>query len=149
MEVILLQDIAKLGYKDDIVKVKNGYANNFLFPSGMAIMATESAKKVLAENLKQRAFKEEKIKGDAEKIAEALANVKITVGAKVGSTGKIFGSVNAIQIADALKAQHNIEIDRKRITVDADNVKTVGAYKAKINLHRDVKIDLDFEVVAE
>lgn len=149
MEVILLQDVAKLGYKDDLVKVKNGYANNFLFPQGMAVMATEGVKKMHAENLKQRAFKEEKIKMEAEKLAKVLEVLVVKIGVKAGSTGKIFGAVNAIQVADALKNQHQVEIDRKKIMVDSNEVKEVGSYKVKVNLHREVKVDLPIEVFAE
>ena len=108
MEVILTQDVAKLGYKDDIVKVKNGYANNFLFPKGLAVMATTAMLKIHAENMKQRAFKEEKLKIEAEKLGATLSAVTVKVGAKAGTSGKIFGSVNAIQVAEALKEQHNI-----------------------------------------
>jgi len=147
MEVILTQDVAKLGYKDDIVKVKNGYANNFLFPKGMAVMATASMRKIHAENLKQRAFKEEKLKLDAEKLGATVSALTITVGTKAGTSGKIFGSVSAIQVADALKAQHNIDVDRRKITVD--DIKEIGTYKAIANLHRDVKAEFAVEVVAE
>jgi large subunit ribosomal protein L9 len=147
MEVILTQDVAKLGYKDDIVKVKNGYANNFLFPKGMAVMATASMRKIHAENLKQRAFKEEKLKLDAEKLGATVSALTITVGTKAGTSGKIFGSVSAIQIADALKAQHNIDVDRRKITVD--DIKEIGTYKAIANLHRDVKAEFAVEVIAE
>jgi len=147
MEVILTQDVANLGYKDDIVKVKNGYANNFLFPKGMAVMATESMRKIHAENLKQRAFKEEKLKLEAEKLGATISALTVKVGAKAGATGKIFGSVNAIQVAEALKEQHNIDVDRKKITVE--DIKEVGMYKSKVNLHRDVKVEFAVEVVAE
>lgn len=147
MEVILTQDVAKLGYKDDIVKVKNGYANNFLFPKGIAVMATDSVRKIHAENLKQRAFKEEKLKMEAEKLGAAISALTVKVGAKAGTSGKIFGSVNAIQIADALKTQYNIDIDRKKVSLD--DIKEVGSYKAKANLHRDVKVEFTVEVVAE
>jgi len=147
MEVILTQDVAKLGYKDDIVKVKNGYANNFLFPKGMAVMATTAMRKIHAENLKQRSFKEEKLKLEAEKLGATISALTVTVGAKAGTSGKIFGSVNAIQVAEALQAQHNIEVDRKKITVD--DIKEIGTYKAKVNLHRDVKVEFAVEVVAE
>jgi len=149
MEVILKQDVHNLGYKDDIVKVKNGYARNFLIPKRLADIATGVNKKVHAETLKQRAFKQEKIKKEAEKIAESLKNVIIKVGAKVGTSGKIFGSVNAIQIAEAIKAQQNIEIDRKKIYVDGESVKEVGNYTAKINLHKEVQVTINFEVVGE
>lgn len=147
MEVILTQDVAKLGYKDDIVKVKNGYANNFLFPKGLAVMATASMRKVHAENLKQRAFKEEKIKLEAEKLGAAISALTITVGTKAGTSGKIFGSVSAIQVAEALKTQHEIDVDRRKITVD--DIKEIGTYKAKADLHRDVKAEFTVEVVAE
>jgi len=147
MEVILTQDVAKLGYKDDIVKVKNGYANNFLFPKGLAVMATEAIRKIHAENMKQRAFKEEKLKLEAQKLGTTISVLTVKVGAKAGASGKIFGSVNAIQVAEALKAQHNIDLDRRKISVD--DIKEVGTYKAKANLHRDVKVEFGVEVVAE
>jgi len=147
MEVILTQDVAKLGYKDDIVKVKNGYANNFLFPKGMAVMATASMRKIHAENLKQRAFKEEKLKLEAEKLGATISALTVTVGAKAGTSGKIFGSVNAIQVAEALKEQHNVDVDRKKLTVD--DIKEIGTYKAIANLHRDVKAEFTVEIVAE
>lgn len=147
MEVILKQDIKSLGEKDDIVTVKPGYGRNYLIPKGIAVLATPSAKKVLAENLKQAAFKQEKIKKDAEAIAAKLADIKLTIGAKAGETGKIFGAVNAIQIADALKAR-GFEVDRRRITFE-NNPKTLGQYVANLNLHREVKVKVSFEVVAE
>ena len=147
MEVILTQDVAKLGYKDDIVKVKNGFANNFLFPKGFAVMATTSMRKIHAENMKQRAFKEEKLKLEAEKMGSTISALTVKVGAKAGTTGKIFGSVNAIQVAEALKEQHNIDVDRKKITVE--DIKELGTHKAKANLHREVKVEFLVEVVAE
>lgn len=149
MEVILKQDVANLGFANDIVNVKNGYANNYLIPQGLAIQATETNRKILAENLKQRAFKEAKIKQDAEAIGAQLEGVVLTIGAKASSTGKIFGSVNNIQIADALKEQKGIEIDRRKIAIDGEAVKELGVYKAKINLHKEVRVLIDFEVVAE
>jgi len=149
MEVILKQDVPKLGFKDDIVTVKNGYAANYLIPKGLAIIAIPSEKKILAETLKQRAYKEEKIKRDAEKLAEKLADIYVKIGAKVGTSGKIFGSVNALQIADAIKEQFDIEIDRKKILLDGDSVKEIGVYTAKINLHKEVRFDIKFEVLAE
>ncbi|HDP75734.1 MAG TPA: 50S ribosomal protein L9 [Bacteroidales bacterium] len=148
MEIILLQDIPNLGNKNDIVTVRNGYARNYLIPKGMAITATESAKKVIAENIKQQAHKEAKIKAEAEQLAKKLEGVKLTIGAKTSSTGKIFGSVNNIQIAEAL-AEKGFEIDRKSITLSEDQVKEVGTYKAEIKLHRDVKVSIEFEVVSE
>jgi large subunit ribosomal protein L9 len=150
MEVILTKDVDKLGYKNDLVKVKPGYGRNFLVPQGLAILATVSSKKVLAETLKQRAFKEEKIKKDAEAVAETLKKTTLKVAAKAGESGKIFGSVNSIQIADAIKTATGKEIERKNITlVDAENIKTLGTYKAKVKVHREITVEVDFEVVAE
>jgi large subunit ribosomal protein L9 len=149
MEVILKQDVPNLGYANDKVSVKPGYARNFLIPKGMAIVANETNKKILAENLKQRAFKEEKILRSANDLAKALGNVTLKIGAKAAETGKIFGSVNAIQIAQALKDQYNFEVDRKRIHVDHEHIKELGTYKAKVTLHKDVHVEVSFEVVAE
>ncbi len=148
MEIILLQDVERLGGKDDIVTVKDGYAINFLIPKKKAIAASASAKKVLAENIKQRAHKEAKLKEEATKIAEKLANKKITIGAKTSSLGKIFGSVNTIQLAEAINKK-GFEIDRKQIILPEDSIKEVGNYTAKIKLHKEVVIDIEFEVVAE
>jgi len=147
MEIILKQYIANLGHKDDIVGVKNGYGRNYLIPQGFAILATKPAKKVHAENLKQRAHKEEKIKNEAITLSETIKNVEIRIGAKTSSTGKIFGSVNTIQIADILKSK-GIEIDRKKILIK-DSVKEIGTYKAVIKLHREVDVELPFEVFSE
>ena len=148
MEIILLQDVPKLGQKDDLVKVKDGYGRNYLIPRGYAIAATVSAKKVHSENLKQRAHKEEKIKIEAQAVADSLANLKLVVGAKTSSTGKIFGSVNTIQIAESLK-EKGFEIDRKNITLPEDQIKEVGTYKAVIKLHREIEVEIDFEIIAE
>ncbi len=148
MELILRQDVEGLGFKDDIVTVKNGYGRNFLIPQGNAILATISARKVLAENLKQRAFKEKKIVGDANKIAEAIKALEIKIAAKVGTGDKLFGSVNNINVAEALdKAGQTI--DKKFINVIGGSVKRLGKYNATVRLHRDVSIDLDFEVVPQ
>ena len=147
MEVILKQDVKNLGEKDDIVNVKPGYGRNFLIPKGFAQMATESARKVLAENLKQAQFKQEKIRKDADAIAAKLEGVKLTIGAKAGETGKIFGAINTIQIADALKKE-GFDVDRRRITFDSEP-KFVGEYVANLNLHKEVKVKVPFEVVAE
>jgi len=147
MELILKQDIKNLGEKDDVVNVKPGYGRNFLIPQGFATMATISAKKVLAENLKQAAFKQDKIKKDADAIATRLEGVKLSIGAKAGESGKIFGSVNTIQIADALKKE-GFEVDRRRITFETEP-KFVGEYIANLNLHKEVKVQVPFEVVAE
>ncbi|MDE5649923.1 MAG: 50S ribosomal protein L9 [Duncaniella sp.] len=146
MKLILKEDIANLGYKDDVVEVKSGYGRNYLIPTGKAVIATESALKVLAENQRQRAHKLARIKAEAEAAAAALADVKLTIGAKTSSTGTIFGSVNSIQIAEALeKLGHNI--DRKLIVIEP--VKEVGNYVATIRLHRDVTVEIPFEVVSE
>ena len=147
MEIILKQDIKNLGEKDDVVVVKPGYGRNYLIPKGFATLATESAKKVLAENLKQAQFKQDKIKKDAEAIASRLEGVKLTIGAKAGESGKIFGSVNTIQVADALK-KAGFEVDRRRITFETEP-KFVGEYVANLNLHKEVKVQVPFEVIAE
>ena len=146
MEIILLTDIANLGHKDDIVDVKQGYGRNYLIPQGYAILATPSARKVVAENLRQRAHKEAKLKAEAEEITAQLAEVKLTIGAKTSSTGKIFGSVNSIMISESLK-EKGFDIDRKKIVLK--DVKEVGTYTALIKLHREVKVDVEFEVVSE
>ena len=146
MEIILLTDIATLGHKDDIVDVKQGYGRNYLIPQGYAILATPSARKVVAENLRQRAHKEAKLKAEAEEIAAQLAEVKLTIGAKTSSTGKIFGSVNSIMISESLK-EKGFDIDRKKIVLK--DVKEIGTYTALIKLHREVKVDVEFEVVSE
>lgn len=148
MEVILLQDINNLGSKDDIVKVKDGYGRNYLIPQKMAIVANDSAKKILAENTKQRAHKEAKLKEEALALAAQMEGKSVTIGAKTSSAGKIFGSVNTIQLAEAINAL-GFEIDRKQIKLAGDNVKEVGNYTAKIKLHREVIIDFNFEVVSE
>ena len=146
MEIILLTDIANLGHKDDIVDVKQGCGRNYLIPQGYAILATPSARKVVAENLRQRAHKEAKLKAEAEELAAKLAEVKLTIGAKTSSTGKIFGSVNSIMISESLK-EKGFDIDRKKIVLK--DVKEVGTYTALIKLHREVKVDVEFEVVSE
>lgn len=148
MELILKQDVENVGFKDDLVTVKNGFGRNFLIPQGVAILATVSAKKVLAENLKQRAHKEEKLIKDANKIAEAIKALEIKIPAKIGEGSKLFGSVNNINISEALfKAGH--EIDKKFIKVEGGNVKRLGKYNVSVRLHRDVVADITFEVVAE
>jgi large subunit ribosomal protein L9 len=149
MEVILKQDVEKLGYANEKVNVKPGYARNFLIPQGLAIPATATNLKILAENLKQRAFKEDRIKMSAEDLAKALKNVNVRIGAKAAESGRIFGSVNALQIAQALKEQFNLDIDRKRIIVDHEHIKELGTYKAKINLHKEMSTEITFEVFAE
>ena len=146
MEIILLTDIANLGHKDDIVDVKQGYGRNYLIPQGYAILATPSARKVVAENLRQRAHKEAKLRAEAEELAAQLAEVKLTIGAKTSSTGKIFGSVNSIMISESLK-EKGFDIDRKKIMLK--DVKEIGTYTALIKLHREVKVDVEFEVISE
>ena len=148
MELILKQDVEGLGFKDDLVTVKNGYGRNFLIPAGRAIIATTSAKKVRDENLKQRVFKEKKMIADAQKVAESIKVFELKITAKVGSGDKLFGSVNNIDVAAALdKAGQSIE--KKFITVTGGNVKRLGKYNAQIRLHRDVNVELPFEIIAE
>jgi large subunit ribosomal protein L9 len=149
MEVILKQDIPTLGYANDKVNVKPGYARNYLIPKGLAILATEMNRKILNENLKQKAFKEEKLFKTADELAKALANITVRIGAKAAESGKIFGSVNAIQIANALKEQFGVDVDRKKIHVDHEHIKELGNYKAKIILHKDLNLEINFEVFAE
>ena len=149
MEVILKQDIDNLGYKDDIVTVKNGYGRNYLIPQGFAILATDTNKKVMAENKKQKSYKEEKIRNEAITIAKTLETLTLKIGAKAGTSGKIFGSVNAIQIAHALKEQFNFDFDRKNIEVDGESIKELGSYKAKVKLHKEISAEVSFEVIAE
>ncbi len=148
MELILKQDVQDLGFKDDIVTVKNGYGRNYLIPQGLAALATPSAKKVLAENLRQRAHKEKKIIDEANAKAEALKQLEIRIPAKVGTGDKLFGSVSNIDLAAALdKAGH--QIDRKFINIKGGTIKRVGPYDAQIRLHREVIVDFPFEVIAE
>ena len=149
MEVILKQDVLNLGYANDKVNVKPGYARNFLIAKGLAIIATETNKKILAETMKQRAHKEQKIFKSAEDLAKALGNVIVRIGAKAAESVKIFGSVNALQVAQALKDQFNFEVDRRRIHVDHEHIKELGTYKAKVTLHKDLHVEITFEVFAE
>ncbi len=147
MEIILKENVSGLGYKDDIVNVKNGYGRNYLIPTGKAVIASESAKKVLAENLKQRAHKLAKIKADAEALAEKLAAIEpLKISTKVSATGAIYGSVNSLHIAEAL-TKLGFEVDRKIILVK--DVKEIGSYNATIKLHKEVSVEIPFEVVAE
>lgn len=145
MELILKQDVENLGFKDDIVTVKNGYGRNFLIPQGLAILATSSARKVLAENLKQRAFKEQKLIEDAQKRAKELAKLELKIEAKAGAGNKLFGSVGTIDIENALsKAGQSVE--RKAIKLSGGSVKTLGNHTASVRLHREVFVDVAFEV---
>jgi large subunit ribosomal protein L9 len=148
MEVILKKNVDKLGYKDDIVEVKPGYGINFLIPQGYAIMANESAKKAHKEVLRQRSHKEEKVKEEAAGIASKLEGLTVKIGAKVGENGKIFGSVNTVQLSEALKAE-GIDIDRKSLTIKDEPIKEAGTYIATANLHKEVKAEFNFEVVGE
>ncbi len=148
MDIILKQDVPNLGYKDDIVTVKNGYALNHLIPKGFAVSATGSALKNHNEILRQRAHKEEKIKEEAQVLAEKLKDVTLSIGAKTSTKGKIFGSVNAIQIAEALQ-EKGFEIDRKNITFKEDLIKEVGTFHARIRLHKEVHVEIPFEIVGE
>ena len=145
MELILKQDVENLGFKDDVVQVKNGYGRNFLIPQGLAILATPSAKKVLAESLKQRAFKEQKLVDDANALGKKLLALDIKIAAKAGGTGKLFGSINNADLSTALKdAGH--EIEKKCIKIAGGSVKVLGDQQAELRLHREVKIQLPFEV---
>ncbi len=148
MEIILKQDVENLGFKDDTVTVKNGYGRNHLIPQGFAILATTSAKKVLAETLKQRAFKEEKLIKDATKIADAIKELEIKITAKTGDGSKLFGSVNNANVAEVLAAAGH-EVDKKFIKVEGGNIKRLGKYNATIRLHRAVIIEMTVEIIAE
>jgi large subunit ribosomal protein L9 len=148
MEIILKQDIANLGHKDDIVTVKDGYARNYLIPKGMAIIATKISRKNHEEVMRQRAHKIDKMRADATELVSKLENTVLKVGAKTSSTGKIFGSVNTIMLSEALKAE-GYEIDRKNIYIKEESVKEVGTYNASIKLFKDIKVDISFEVFSE
>lgn len=148
MNVILKQDMPNLGHKDDIVTVKDGYARNYLIPKGFAINATAQARKVHEEILRQRAHKEEQLKEAALQMAEELKNVALTIGAKTSTKGKIFGSVNTIQIAEAL-TEKGFEVERKNISLKDDLIKEVGSYSATIKLHKEVLVDIPFEIISE
>jgi large subunit ribosomal protein L9 len=148
MDVILKQDVSNLGHAEDIVTVKNGYGRNYLIPQGLAILATPSARKVHAENQRQRAHKQEKIRAEALELQSRLEGTKLTVGAKTSSKGKIFGSVNTIQIAESLN-KLGFEIDRRQISMKEELIKEVGTYTATIKLHREVKVDIEFEIISE
>jgi len=148
MELILKEDVQNLGFKDDVVSVKNGYGRNYLIPQGLATMATPSAKKVLAENLRQKAHKEKKIVDAANKTAEGLKELVVKITAKVGAGDKLFGSVTNVDLSDAL-AKEGHEIDKKYILIKGGAIKRAGPYEAQIRLHREVMVDFNFEVIAE
>ena len=149
MEIILKKDVTNLGYAHDVVTVKDGFARNFLIPQGHAVMATEPNKKINAEDLRQKSFKAQKTRKEAELVAQSLENITVKIGAKAAETGKIYGSVNAIQIADAMRDQFKIDIDRKKIHVDGESIKETGSYTASIRLHKDILVTINFEVIAE
>lgn len=147
MKIILKQDVKSLGYKDDVLTVKNGYGNNFLLPRGMAVLATNSHMKELAENIKQAQFKQDKLKANSEKLAESLKDLSISIGAKAGANGKIFGSVTSLQIAQVLKTR-GFDIDRRKIVLDSD-IKLLGSHQATINLFKGIHVQIGVEVVSE
>jgi large subunit ribosomal protein L9 len=150
MEIILKQDVNNLGYADDLVKVKDGYARNYLIPRGLAVLATPAQKKQLAETIKQRAFKAEKLRKEAEFLAGKIEGLEITIPVKASENGTIFGSVNNIMVAEALKEQHDIDIDRRKIILNESHIKELGQYTAVVNLHKDYnKVSLNLNVVAE
>ena len=148
MEIILKEDIDNLGFKDETVSVKNGYGRNFLIPSGKAILATDSAKKILAENLKQQTKKNQKLVKEAQKIAKSISNIDLKISAKVGEGDKIFGSISAKNLSDAFSKEGK-DIDKKFIIIPGRNIKRLGTYEAKLRLHRDVIINYPFEIIAE
>ena len=149
MELILTQDVQGVGYKNDLITVKDGYGRNFLIPKGYATVATDSKKKALAEMKKQQAYKEEKIVKEAESLAELLKDTELTIGVKAGTSGKIFGSVNSIMVANAIKEAKDLDIDRKKINIDEDHIKEVGKYTSKVKLYKDVSVDISLDVIGE
>lgn len=149
MEIILKQDITGIGYKNDLLKVKDGFARNYLIPKGFAVIATPSSKKALAELNKQQAFRQEKIKTEAEAIAQVLEGTELNIAVKASSNGKIFGSVTNVMIANAIQAQKNLDIDRKTISFKEDVIKEVGTYQASIRLHKEVSVEVTLIVEGE
>lgn len=149
MEIILKKDVDNVGYKNDLVTVKDGYARNFLVPQGMAVIATASAKKVREEDLRQRAHREAKLIEEATKLLKKIQDAAIKVGAKAGEGDKIFGSVNSIQVAEAIKVATGADVDRKKVGLKESTVKTLGKYTASVRLHKEVEGEFEFEVVAE
>ncbi len=148
MEIILRKDVDNLGFADDVVTVKNGYGRNYLIPQGFAVLATPSAKKVLAENLRQRAHKEEKVIAEAKSLAEKAKGLSISITAKAGVGDKLFGSITAADIAEVF-AKEGVDIDKKYITIFGGNIKRLGQYTAKLRFHREVIIEVNFDVVGE
>ncbi|MCX6271978.1 MAG: 50S ribosomal protein L9 [Bacteroidetes bacterium] len=149
MEVILKQDIPNLGYNNEVITVRNGYARNYLIPKGLAVLATPSNRKMSEETLRQKAFKADKERMTAQDLMKKLENLTVKIGAKAAPTGKIYGSVNAIQISEALKEQFGFEVDRKKIFLDGESIKDIGTYSARIILHKEAQVDITFEVFAE
>ena len=149
MEVVLLQDVEKLGAQHQIVKVRPGYARNYLIPKGLAQTATVQARNLANERQKQQQRREEKLMGQLQDIVDKLKNTVIKIGAKTGTSGKIFGSVTTLQLTEAIKKEFGVSVDRKKITIMEEDIKMVGTYKAMVDLHKDVKVEIDFEVVAE
>lgn len=149
MEVILKQDIQGIGYKNSLVTVKNGFGRNYLIPKGLALIATDSSKKALAELKKQQAYKEDKVVKEAEAIAELLKDIELTISVKAGTSGKIFGSVNTIMVANAIKKAKNLEIERKKIYFDADHIKEVGKYSATVKIYKEINVDIGLDIIAE
>jgi len=148
MEIVLLQDVERLGDQGEMVKVKSGYGRNYLIPKGMALVANDSNRKIALEKKKQAERREELLMSKLQEVVDSLKSNVIKIGAKVGTSGKIFGSVTTLQLADAIKSQISVKIDRKKIVLPED-IKTIGSYTAEIDLHKDVKVELNFEVVAE
>ncbi len=149
MEIILTQDVNGVGYKNDLLSVKDGFGRNYLIPKGYAVVASDSKKKALSELKKQQAYKEEKIVNEAEAVAELLKDLELTIGVKAGTSGKIFGSVNSIMVANAIKEAKDLDIDRKKIHFNEDHIKEVGKYAATIKLYKEVKVDISLNVVGE
>lgn len=149
MEIILKKDVTGVGYKNDLLTVKDGFGRNYLIPQGLAIVATKSEKKQLTELKKQQSFKEEKVMNEALAIAKLIENTELKIAVKAGTSGKVFGSVNNVMVANAILDQKKIEIDRKKIILDESHIKEVGKYKAVVKLHKSVSVEVDLDVVAE
>ena len=149
MEVILKKDVTGLGYKNDLVTVKDGYGRNYLIPKRLATIADESSKKALTELKKQQAYKEDKVVKEAEALVELLTDLELSIGVKAGTSGKIFGSVNSIMVANAIKEAKDLEIDRKKIYFDAEHIKEIGKYSATIKLYKEIKVEIGLDVIAE
>ncbi len=149
MEVILKKDVNGVGYKNDLISVKDGFGRNYLIPKGLATIASDSSKKALTELKKQQDYKEDKVVKEAEAIAELLKDLELSIGVKAGTSGKIFGSVNSIMVANAIKEAKDLDIDRKTIYFDAEHIKEIGKYSATVKLYKEIKVDISLDVVAE